>query len=84
MRHKPSNNQTKEWRKSQPWYLNGKLNDCGKYQKGLIEGITKASVNIAYRVRGLERFNTYQEINGKIIYCHCKMICGSGGSQTEQ
>lgn len=35
----PSSNQTKEWRKSQKWYRNGKYNECEKYQINLIEGL---------------------------------------------
>lgn len=42
---KPSINQTKEWRKSQSWYINGKHNECEKYQISLIEKITKTKVN---------------------------------------
>ena len=42
---KPSNNQTKEWRKSQPWSLNGKHNECEEYQLSLIEEITKTKVD---------------------------------------
>ena len=61
----PSKNQTKEWRKSQPWYLNGKHNECGQYQKRIIEGITKATINKAHRLRGLKRFNECPENNGK-------------------
>lgn len=32
---------TKEWRMEQPWYINGKHNECEKYQRSLIEQITK-------------------------------------------
>ena len=41
----PSNNQTQEWRCNQPWYLNGKHNECEKYQISLIEEITGLKVN---------------------------------------
>ena len=41
----PSNNQTKEWRKSQPWHLNGKHNECEKYQISLIEETTGVKVD---------------------------------------
>jgi len=37
----PSCNQTKIWRRNQPWYENGKKNECEKYQRNLIEKITK-------------------------------------------
>ena len=32
-------NQTKEWRKKQEWYNNGKSNECEKYQINLLEKI---------------------------------------------
>jgi len=41
----PSNNQTKEWRCNQPWYLNGKHKECEKYQISLIEEITGVKLN---------------------------------------
>ena len=41
----PSNNQTKEWRCNQPWYLNGKDKECEKYQISLIEEITGVKVD---------------------------------------
>ncbi len=41
----PSNNQTKEWRCNQPWYLNGKHKECEKYQISLIEEITGVKVD---------------------------------------
>ena len=78
---KPSNNQTKEWRKSQLWCLNGKHNACGRYQKSIIKGITKPTINKAHRLQSLKRFNGCQGNNGKIIYYNFKMISGSGGAQ---
>ena len=33
--------QTKNWRKSQAWYINGKTNECEKYQRTIIETIIK-------------------------------------------
>ena len=41
----PSNNQTKGWRCNQPWYLNGKHNECEKYQISLIKEIIGVKVN---------------------------------------
>ena len=41
----PSNNQTKEWRCNQPWYLNGKHKECETYQISLIEEITRVKVD---------------------------------------
>ena len=34
-----SRNQTKEWRKKQEWYNNGKSNECEKYQIKLLQKI---------------------------------------------
>lgn len=36
----PSEIQTKEWRKNQVWYKNGKSNECELYQRSLVETIT--------------------------------------------
>lgn len=36
----PSNEQTKEWRLGQPWYTNGKQNECELFQKKCIGQIT--------------------------------------------
>ena len=36
----PSKLQTKEWRNSQSWYINGKKNECEIYQREYIERIT--------------------------------------------
>ncbi len=36
----PSKIQTKEWRKQQHWYKNGKSNECEKYQRNIVENIT--------------------------------------------
>jgi hypothetical protein len=36
----PSNQQTKEWRLQQNWYLNGKKNECEIFQKMCLEQIT--------------------------------------------
>lgn len=35
-----SKNQTKDWRKNQTWYNDGKSNECEKYQRNIIEQIT--------------------------------------------
>ena len=40
-----SNYQTKTWRKTRKWYLNGKHNECELYQRELIELITKQKCN---------------------------------------
>ena len=40
----PSSYQTKDWRKEQKWYTNGKSNECEKYQINLIEKIIKNKI----------------------------------------
>jgi hypothetical protein len=37
--------QTKEWRKIQYWYTNGKHNECEKYQKNIIKYLLNVSLN---------------------------------------
>lgn len=37
--------QTKNWRKEQNWYANGKHNECEKYQINILEKITEQSIN---------------------------------------
>lgn len=37
----PSNIQTKDWRKEQPWYKNGKSNECELLQRMQIQQMTK-------------------------------------------
>lgn len=36
-----SENQTKVWRQTQPWYKNGKSNECELFQRNIVEFITK-------------------------------------------
>lgn len=36
--------QTKKWRKVQPWYLNGKKNECEIYQRKTLEDILKLNI----------------------------------------
>ena len=40
--------QTKEWRKMQKWYKNGKSNECELYQKNIISVITKSEIKNTY------------------------------------
>jgi hypothetical protein len=40
-----SEKQSKEWRKKQVWYKNGKHNECEKYQIEIIEKITQKKIN---------------------------------------
>jgi len=37
--------QSKDWRKSQDWYINGKHNECEKYQINIIENIINNKLN---------------------------------------
>ena len=37
--------QTKDWRKDQDWYIDGKRNECEKYQFRLLKQITKCDIN---------------------------------------
>lgn len=39
-----SKEQTKEWRKAQDWYDNGKKNECELFQKRLFEDIVQTSI----------------------------------------
>lgn len=41
----PSYYQTKEWRKNKKWYINGKYNECEKYQVNILEQIIKNKLN---------------------------------------
>jgi hypothetical protein len=53
----PSYLQTKDWRKKQKWYINGKHNECETYQKSLLLNIiTKSNIKELY-------FKTYERIN---------------------
>ena len=36
-----SENQTTVWRQTQPWYKNGKSNECELFQRNIVENITK-------------------------------------------
>ena len=47
-------NQTKEWRNSTTWYINGKKNECEIYQRDIIEKITKKKC-----IKSNYRFNKY-------------------------
>ena len=60
-----SNNQTKEWRCNQPWYLNGRHKECGKYQISLIEEITRVKVDKTNKQINLIT-NKLEDVNKKI------------------
>ena len=74
-------NQTKEWRKKQEWYNNGKSNECEKYQINLLEKIlgqkldkTNERINIKSYVMSVKRnpmihsdgFEWTENFDGKI------------------
>jgi hypothetical protein len=65
-----SHEQTKQWRKNEFWYINGKKNECEIYQRNNIKNITKKicektifRLNI-YTYEFLEKKYPYSEING--------------------
>jgi hypothetical protein len=53
----PAVSQTKDWRKTQPWYHGGKQNECELYQRQLLEQITQCKCE-----KTIDRINleTYQ------------------------
>lgn len=78
----PSKMQTKEWRKKQEWYRNGKSNECEKYQKRIIHRITektlistrerinreKCTIENIYNIFKLKNgFEYTEDFDGKII-----------------
>ncbi len=52
MKITPSRLQTKDWRTTQPWYVDGRRNECEMYQRGLVEEITniQCSKNTGWRI----------------------------------
>jgi hypothetical protein len=46
--------QTKKWRKNRKWYINGKHNECEKYQINLIEKIINSSLTKTYERINIE------------------------------
>jgi hypothetical protein len=55
--------QTKNWRKNQKWYNNGKHNECEKYQLNLIEKIIKTKVHKTNDRINIENFNIMNNKN---------------------
>ena len=53
-----STNQSKEWRKNQDWYVNGKKNECEKYQQSQVQKIVNKKIvwktNIRIHLHNLE------------------------------
>ncbi len=91
-------NQTKNWRKSQPWYINGKHNECENHQIEQIENIigrklrkTQARINLCTgKIDGecdnifewTENFDGIDRVDNIVVLFNLKMICGEGGFQT--
>lgn len=67
--------QTKDWRKEQEWYIDGKRNECEKYQRNTIENITGQVV-----VETNMRFNTE---TGEFTTNTCPMKNEDGFEWTE-
>lgn len=63
----PANYQTKEWRKNRDWYINGKSNECEKYQINLIEKIMSNKLLKTYDRINYET-NNIQSIKTPMIY----------------
>lgn len=71
----PSSLQTKDWRKMQEWYKNGKQNECEKYQCLLVQQITGKAC-----LKTNERINM---LNHKLLKCPCPMKHADGFEWTE-
>lgn len=76
-----SKDQTKNWRTSQEWYINGKHNECEQYQIRIIEKIigqpcvktddrlstqTNDIINIGNPMKQLDGFEYTEDFDGKI------------------
>ena len=70
-----SSKQSKEWRKTQDWYINGKHNECEKYQKSIIQKITSKDIPLTY-----DRINME---NCSIVECPHPMKNNDGYEYTE-
>lgn len=70
-----SKNQTKDWRKSQSWYKNGKSNECEKFQKLNIESLTCKKINLTYDRINLE--------NSTVVECKHPLKNKNGFEFTE-
>jgi hypothetical protein len=58
--------QTKDWRKSQIWYFNGKKNECEKYQKKQIETIINNPLKLSNERINKEKNNIETILNNKL------------------
>jgi hypothetical protein len=53
--------QTKEWRKSQNWYINGKKNECEIFQINLLENILKEYMGFSIKInKSDKRINLFK------------------------
>ena len=59
---KPSNIQTKDWRKEQEWYINGKKNECEIYQRNKVQEIIGKNI-IKTNKRFNKEKNTFEDIS---------------------
>lgn len=67
----PALYQTKEWRKSQPWYKNGKSNQCEKFQIELIERTIKTKLiktNERLNIKTLEMNDSIRNLSADDAY----------------
>lgn len=55
--------QTKNWRKNQKWYINGKCNECEKYQVKLVEKIINMKCLKSNKRINMEDKNIYKNLN---------------------
>ncbi len=58
--------QTKNWRKNRKWYHSGKSNECEKYQKDLIEKMTKLKLNNTFERINMETNNIVEKRNPNV------------------
>jgi len=55
-------NQTKDWRKSQEWYKNGKSNECEIYQRNKLQEIIGKQIPKSYKRFNKEK-NTFEDMS---------------------
>lgn len=62
--------QTKQWRKNQPWYTNGKKTECEKFQKKIIEKIIntpiKKHLNIRFKRNNFQLYKNATNLTKRI------------------
>jgi len=60
--------QTKQWRKNQEWYRNGKHNECENYQVSCIEDILQARIEKTNHLRLNRRTNQFCRRSNPMAY----------------